>query len=173
MNAPIPISYRWAGEHMSPLSGRATLDANKTFVVGQVYLLVEDHDRSIATHNHQFAEIAEVWKNLSDDMIDRWPTPKHLRKFALIQCGFTEHRQFVASSKAEALRIAKFIRPKDEYAIINVRGCVVNEWTAMSQSRKAMGAREFQRSKQAVLEFVAGLIKVSPDTLVKEAGRAA
>lgn len=171
MNA-VPLSYIWDGEAFR-VEKRFHRLADNQFVIGESYLMSQYEDRSAKSHSHQFAWLAEAWKNLPDDMIERWPTPEHLRKYALIGCGFATNRQFVASSKAEALRIAAFLRPKDEYAVVIVHECVVNEWTAVSQSRKAMGAVWFQRSKQAVLEFVAGLIGVPPETLSKEAGRAA
>jgi hypothetical protein len=41
--------------------------------------------------------------------------------------------------------------------------------TALSQSRRAMGKKRFQASKDAVLAFVAELIGTSPATLAKEA----
>ena len=158
---------RWTGEAMQPLAGRATHEANNTFVVGQVYRLIEENERSMASHAHQFAEIAEVWKNLSDEMLEHWPTAEHLRKFALIKCGFADHRQFVASSKAEAVKMAAFLRPINEYALISVDGCVVSEWTAQSQSRKAMGADRFQESKQKILDYCANLIGVTADDVTK------
>lgn len=163
----LPVNMRWTGESMQPLAGRATHEANNTFVVGQVYRLIEENERSMASHAHQFAEIAEVWKNLPDEMAERWPTAEHLRKFALIKTGFADHRQFVASSKAEAIRIATFLRPTNEYAIISVEGCVVSEWTAQSQSRKAMGADRFQESKQKILDYCANLIGVTADDVTK------
>ena len=167
----LPIPYKWTGEAMQPLAGRATREANSAFVVGQVYRLVED--RSIASHNHQFAEIAEAWNNLPENMMEQFPTAEHLRKYALIKCGFANHRQFIASSKAEALRIAAFLRPMNEYAIVSVTGCIVNEFTAQSQSRRAMGPKDFQASKQAVLEFCANLIGVKMSELENNAEAAA
>lgn len=46
-----------------------------------------------------------------------------------------------------------------------VRDAVVRVHTAQSQSRKAMGGAEFQASKTALTEWVAGLLGVAPETL--------
>ena len=59
-----------------------------------------------------------------------------------------------------------------------IRGVVVNEatvtvMTAKSQSMRAMGRVEFQRSKEAVLDVVAQMIGVKRDALAANAGKAA
>jgi len=168
-----PINMRWNGESFVPVSAHEKLEADKHLIIGWIYRLVEEHGRSAATHNHEFAFVDEAWRNLPENLADQFPTAEHLRKHALIKCGFSTHRQIVASSKAQAIRLAAFMRPTDDYAIYSVTGCVVDEWKAISQSRRAMDARQFQESKQAVLEYVASLIGVEPETLAKEAGRAA
>lgn len=79
----------------------------------------------------------------------------------------------VCSSKAEAQRIAAFMRPIDEYAIIIASEAAVRVFTAESQSHKAMGAERFQQSKQAVLEFIDELLGTQHGTVSSQAGRAA
>jgi hypothetical protein len=167
-----PLMCRWTGDGFIPL-GRSAKDADATFVIGERYTLVEVQDRSIASHNHYFAALHEAWKNLTDEQVERWPTSDHLRAFALIKTGYATQRQFVAASKAEAQRLAVFLRPTNEYALITVSECVVTEWTAESQSFRAMGKTRFNESKTAVLEYVAGLISVTADELVSNSGRAA
>lgn len=167
-----PLPFRWNGEAMAPLP-RFAKDCDKHFVVGEIYRLVEHEDRSIRSHQHFFASVNEAWKNLPDDLMEQFPTPDHLRKYALIKAGFADSRQLVAASKAEARRIASFVRPCDEYAVVAVHEAVVTIWTARSQSMKAMGARDFQASKDAVLNIAAGMIRVTPETLQANAGRAA
>ncbi len=80
---------------------------------------------------------------------------------------------FVASSKAEAARIAAFLRPVEDTAVVRVKDAVVIRWTAKSQSMRAMGKDDFQRSKDAVLAVIDELIGTAPGTLSREAGRAA
>ena len=68
--------------------------------------------------------------------------------------------EFVASSKAEATRLAAFLRPIDDYAVVSVDHCVVTVWTAQSQSMKAMGKEAFQESKTKVLDYVGSLLGI-------------
>lgn len=164
MSAPVPIPFRWDGESMTPRPGYARR-ADQCFVIGQDYVLAPVEERSLASHNHFFASIAEAWKNLPPEGAERFPTADHLRKYALIKTGFHEERSIVCGSKAEAPRVAAFLKPIDDYAVITVRDAVVTVYTAKSQSAKAMGKEAFQASKDAVLDFVAGLIGVTPDEL--------
>ena len=171
--AVIPRHYRWTGDAFAPLSGRASKECGAEYIVGAVYRLVEVEDRSEASHRHCFAEINEVWKNLSDEQMERWPTPEHLRKNALIKCGFAKQRTFVASSRAEALRIMAFMKSTDEFALYLVKDNIITEWTAESMSYKAMGKQRFNECKTAILEFVSSLIGVTPEELTRNTGKAA
>lgn len=152
-----PILFRWSGEAMVPLP-RFHNAVNAEFVVGEVYPLVVEAQRSTASHNHFFAAVADLWANLPETIAHRWPTPEHLRKFALVQTGFRDERTHVCASKAEAQRLRAFAAPLDEYAVVVVHEATVVVMTAKSQSRKAMGAADFQRSKTAVLDYVSDLI---------------
>jgi hypothetical protein len=126
-------------------------------------------NRSLATHNHFFAALADAHANLPHDLADRWPTSEHLRKYALIRTGYRDERSIIAASKAEARRVAAFIKPMDEFAVVSVHDAAVVVWTAKSQSMKAMGKKAFGESKNAVLSFVAELIGVTPEQLGKAA----
>ena len=70
-------------------------------------------------------------------------------------------RSIVASSKAEALRVAAFIRPVDEFAVVTVIEAVVTIYTAKSQNMRAMGKKGFRASADAVLDFVSAMIGTS------------
>jgi hypothetical protein len=48
----------------------------------------------------------------------------------------------------------------DEYAIVSVREAVVRVFTAQSQNMRAMGAKQFQESKQAVLDQLDDMLGV-------------
>jgi hypothetical protein len=166
------IPARWTGDGFAPM-GRWAQKCNEQFVVGEIYNVEEVTERSMRSHSHYFVSVNEAWKNLPEDMMDEFPTATHLRKRGLIRCGYADQRQFVASSKAEALRMSSFIKPTDEYAVISVRECVVTVWTAQSQKLRAMGREEFQRSKDDVLTWVASLCGVTPSALAKNAREAA
>jgi hypothetical protein len=165
MNA---IAFNWTGEAMVPRHGFQR-KADAQFVIGMSYILTVEEQRSMAQHRGYFARIKEAWSSLPDDKIEDFPSFEHLRKHALIMTGFSHQRDFVASSRAEALRIAAFMKPTDEYAVVIVRHAVVRVSTAQSQSVKAMGKEDFKRSIDAVENWVAELLGVSPE----EYGRAA
>lgn len=164
-----PILFRWDGEAMVPASQYWAKRADEAFVVGETYKLVEHHDRSQSSHNHYFACLAEAWQTLPEHLLEEYPTVEHLRKKMLIRCGYADERSIVCASKAEAQRVAAFIKPMDSYAIVTVREAVVRVYTAQSQAMKAMGAKVFQESKTKVLDAVADLLGVERDQL----GRAA
>lgn len=132
---------------------------------GEVVTLERREARSSATHNHYFAAVNEAWANLREIDAQRFKSPEHLRKWALIRAGFHDERSIVCASKAEALRLAAFMSPLDEYAIVVPSEAVVTVYTAKSQSMRAMGKDAFQRSKEAVLSVLAALIEVEPEAL--------
>ena len=156
----IPIVYQWDGECMIPLQ-RLRKRCDELFVVGERYTLIPHEDRSGRSHRHYFASVKSAWENLPEVMAERFPTPDHLRKWALIRAGYRDERSIVAASKTEALRIASFVRPIDEYAVVTVSEAVVTIYTAKSQSTKAMGKKDFQASKEKVLDVLAEIIDVS------------
>lgn len=143
--------------------------ADKTYVDGEDYRLGVIEERSAASHSHYFSALNEAFQNLPDDLAERFSTVDHLRRYALIQSGFRDERSIACASKAEARRVAGFIKPMDGYAVVAVKDAVVVVYTAKSQSYRAMGKEDFQRSKQAVLDFVSDLIGVSPDDLSSNA----
>ena len=154
----------WTGDSFEPLPGfRKRADA--AFVVGQVYHMEAVEERSARTHRHFFALVNEAWQSLPDHLAGQHPTPDHLRKFALIKAGFADSRQFVASSKAEAIRLAAFVHPMDEYAVVSASEAVVTVWTAQSQSLRAMGKERFKASKDGVLAAIETMLDLEPGTL--------
>lgn len=167
-----PLPFRWDGEAFAPLP-RFVKAADREFVVGEVYRLAPIEDRSMLSHRHYFAAIREAWQNLPETEGERFPTPEHLRKHALIRTGYRDEKTFVAASKADALRLAAFVRPMDEYAVVTVSEAVVRVWTAQSQSVRAMGKKAFQTSKDDVLAFLEGMVGVGPGELMQQAGKAA
>lgn len=170
MNAP--VLFEWKGDAMEPLARFRGL-CDQIFVIGERYPLVVQEDRSQATHRHYFASIHDAWLNLPESIAERFPTDEHLRKWALIKSGYCDERSVVCASKAEAQRVAAFIRPMDCYAIVVVNEATIKVYTAQSQSTRAMGKAVFQKSKSDVLEVVSELIGVNPGELSREAGQAA
>jgi len=165
-----PILCRWTGDAFVPANKYWHNQAMSSFEKEEITALMRHEERSIASHRAYFAMLRSAWMNIPEKLCAEYPTETHLRKKALIACGFADERSIVCSSKAEALRVSAFIKPMDEYAVVLTSGPVVKVFTAQSQSVKAMGKAEFQRSKTAVLDYVAGLLSVSPKQLE---GRAA
>lgn len=172
MSAMLPVEFAWTGDAMQPL-GRFRGLCDRQFVIGESYILTEIEERSSKSHAHYFACVKDGWSNLPEHLADRFPSSDHLRKWALIKAGFRDEVTFTASSKAEAVRIAAFLRPVDDTSVVRVKDGVVIRWTAKSQSMRAMGKDDFQRSKDAVLAVIDDLIGTAPGTLSREAGRAA
>lgn len=164
-----PIFVRWDGEALIPNNGHWQNVADEQFVVGEIYRVEVEEMRSWVSHQHQFAWLHEAWANLPERMYQQFPTSEHLRKYALIQGGYCTMVQHPCVTAAEALRLATILKPYDSYAVVICRGNVVSVYTAVSQSVKHMGKDQFQASKTAILEYVAGLLEVDPATLERQA----
>lgn len=160
-----PVPFQWTGEHMRPLQPKR---ADAFYTVGERYLMAPVCQRSDASHRHEFAWLREAWLSLPEDLAERFPTSEHLRKWALIRAGYSDSHTITCSSKAEALRVAAFVRPIDEFAVVTVQGPTVTRWTAKSQSKRAMGAQEFQDSKTKIMEVIARMIGVEPGELPRQ-----
>jgi hypothetical protein len=145
MNAP--VTFAWDGDAMVPLPRFARL-CDRRFVVGETYPLDVAEPRSRASHNHYFAAIHDAWLNLREEFADDFPSDEHLRKWCLIRAGFCDKRSIVCASRAEAQRVAAFMKPMDPYAVVSVSEAVVTVYTAQSQSIKAMGAKVFRRASR-------------------------
>jgi hypothetical protein len=167
----VPIVCTWTGEAWEPLQHFRTRCA-EALEVGGRYRLEVRQERSQASHSHYFAAVNEAWVNLPDNQAERFPSSEHLRKYALIRAGYRDERSISCSTKAEAQRVAAFVKPVDDHAIVLVREQLVVIYTAKSQSAGAMNKREFEESKAAVLQILAGMIGVQVAEL-KERGRAA
>lgn len=52
------------------------------------------------------------------------------------------------------------MRPFDEYSVITIEGTTIYRFVAQSQSKRAMGAKRFQESKTAIIEYLEDLLGV-------------
>lgn len=164
-----PVAFDWDGDNMVPRRHHRKL-CDEQYVIGQVYILIPLEERSAKSHRHYFACVNEAWINLPETAGDRFPTATHLRKYALIRTGYRDERTITCGSKAEALRVAAFIKPLDEFAVITVDHATVTVYTAKSQSEKAMGKLRFQESKDKVLGYLADVLETTPQRLSNAAG---
>jgi hypothetical protein len=173
MSAPRPLLMTWDGEALRPATPYWQRVADEQFVIGERLQIVRHEERSGVSHRHYFAAVHEAWTNLPDELAVHYPSSDHLRKHALIATGYRDERRIACSSVAEARKVAAFVSPMDEYAVVSVRGDVVIVATAKSQSARAMPKGEFQRSKQACLEYVWSLVGVTPEEGSANTGKAA
>lgn len=142
--------------------------ADRQYALGAAYRLAPDEGQSKASRGHFFASVHEAFQNLPEGMQPAFPTEEHLRKWALIEVGYFDEKQFEFASPEAAQSFALYCRTEQPFARILVRGCMVIVRKAKSQSPKAMGGKSFQESKQAVLDCLATMIGVNARDLRKE-----
>ena len=149
---------------------RFTARADELFVDGAVYWVNVEAERTEKSHRHEFAWLKEAWKQIPERLAAEYPTTEHLRKRALIEGGFYDEQVIDAGSEAAALRVMQAVRsfPGECFSMVFIRGRYVFVRRAKSQSKAAMGAADFQRSKTAILEIVSDLIGVTPQTLQRQ-----
>jgi len=165
MSSAPPLSFEWDGEAFRPANPFHARMCNRHFVVHQRYTLIEHHERSGESHRHFFAALHEAWQNLPERLAEQFPTSEHLRKYALIKTGYHDQTAYACQSRAEAMRLAAAIRPLGDFSIVTTQGPTVLRFTAKSQSMRAMGKKDFQESKDKVLDFISALIGSSRDAL--------
>jgi len=161
-----PLIYQWNGHGMQPL-GRFARLAAEAFTEGEQYRMEAIEARSWSSHAHQFAWLHDAWLSLPEQYaMEPWAqSSEHLRKYALIKTGFSNTQTWACGTRAEALRWARNMRPEDEFSIVIADGSAVIRFTAKSQKKRLMGAKDFQASKTAILDFIAGLLDVTPAEL--------
>jgi hypothetical protein len=142
--------------------------AAKAFVEGRRYWLQETSERSWVSHQQQFAWVQQAWDNLPEKLMERFPSPTHLRRAALIATGWRREVIIEAGSKPAALRVAAYVRGEDVFAHVVVRGPTVIVQKARSQrmhGHDRMDKAEFEASKADILGWISQLIGVSADDL--------
>jgi len=165
-----PLQCVWTGEAFKPANRRTHQEASERYGAGEVVWFDPDRPRSKVSHDHFFAVVGEAWGTLPDHLAARFPTDDSLRQYALCKTGHCDVETFVASSRAEALRMAPFHQTGSRPGVqVVVDGNRVTRLTPHSQSLKAMGAALFQQSKADVLNVIADMLEVTPEAL----GRAA
>lgn len=168
-----PVPMIWKDGVFTPATSYQAKRCAEHFQEGQRVFLVEHQERSTQSHQHFFASLRDAWLNLPEDIAHEFPTVEKFRATGLISTGFYHERRVLCASPEEAQRVAAFIAPINELAIVSVHGCAVVERTAKSQSYRAMDKKEFRASKDAVLAWAWALCGVDAETGNREAGRAA
>jgi len=173
MSDTYPFPFRWTGEAMEPVTAYWKRKADERFVIGEKYLMVEQLERSLRSHNHYFASVHEAWQNLPEQIAPHYPTAEHLRKRALIMTGYRNETVIVCASPDDAMRTSGLVSALDEFAVCVQHNNLITVWRAKSQKMKAMGAKDFAKSKTDVLAWCWNLVGVDPETGAANAGKAA
>ena len=145
--------------------------AQKHFGAGEVVKLVQHEERSGASHNHYFACVADAHANLPDELAIQFPSPDHLRRFALISTGYCNSHAITLDSVEEARKVYAFIKPIDQFSVVSLKGCVVTVFTAHSQSNRAANKALFRQQKEAVLGFLATMVGTTKEALTENTGK--
>ena len=162
MSDTFPLLYEGNGLFRCLHPKRVKLD------VGEVHGWQIAEHRSKASHDHFFAIINEAWRNLPEDMADDFPSPEHLRKWALIKSGFCSETRIACANNNEAMTLATKAKAMDKYSIVAIDGKAVTIWTADSQRRDAMGRQAFQEAKERAIHIISNLLGIDATSL-KEA----
>lgn len=162
MSDTLPMRYEGNGVFRCLHPKRVTLTP------GEVHGWQMAEHRSKSSHDHFFAVINEAWKNIPEDMVDDFPSPEHLRKWALIKAGFCSETRIVCANNGEAMTLATKAKAMDKYSVVSIDGKAVTIWTADSQRRDAMGRQTFQEAKERALHIISNLLGIDATTL-KEA----
>jgi hypothetical protein len=166
-----PIECTWDGEAFKPVSPYWTRRAGREYVLGEVYRMADVPERSAGAHNSFFAEVERAWESLPPLMAERFPSPKHLRSYALIKSGHCYSDSIACPNHAYAMRIAAFVRSSDEFALVTVEKAMVTRFTPKSQSYHSMGKSEFNKSAEDCRRVLAEMLNVSQQELA-DAGAA-
>jgi len=162
----------WTGTHFVPQNSQLR-QCREQFGDGEIVMLERHEERDMNSHSHYFASINEAWKNLPEALDAEYPSPDALRKKMLIKSGYANEKVTVCDTAHDAAIMAAYIAPLHQYGIVEVRGNVIRVYEAKSQSLAAMGKKEFQASKWAVLDAISAMIHTSTRQLQDNAGRSA
>lgn len=113
------------------------------------------------------ATVRELWDNIPE-RLENVPfarSPNAFRKHALIKTGHCDVETYAFASPEEADRKVRSIgytaKMAHGYAIVKIDGPIIQCITPHSQSLKAMGKEQFDRSKSEVLDFCRGIVGVT------------
>lgn len=152
----IPLRYDGDGAFVAPRGFWKRCD--KELVIGEVVPWERIEVRSAKSHDHFFAQVKDAWANLPEALAMDFPNFHHLRKHALCKAGYCTITKVVCADNAGAVTAASLMQGMDTYAICDIAGRVVTVYRAQSQSKKAMGAKVFQQSKEDVFAVLSQMI---------------
>ncbi len=164
----LPVRFIWTGTAMVPFEGFRPL-CERQYVVGDRYVLVPYDPRSRLSHGHYFACVQAAWENWPETYPRHLADADQLRKHALIATGHYDQSTGVHKTADEAAAFVATIMRAVDYAEFSIAGTAVVLRLAKTQKKRVMGAAQFQRSKQDVLDFLSSVLGLDVTTLAREA----
>lgn len=110
-----------------------------------------------------FAIVRDVHANLPEPLRQRFPSSEALRKHALIAAGHCDQVTLIAASEEGAVSLATFLRRKDRFAIMDIKGAILTIWTARSMSRRALLKPQFKEVSQKALDWIQETTGIDPN----------
>jgi hypothetical protein len=155
-----PLNILPASMHMD---GQDWVPASWAFALADA---LREKQRTTQSHNHQFAAINDCFDNLpiSHAGAPYAASAEAFRKHGLIVTGHCDVETVDVldheAAKAIAPMVSKNAKAAHGYALTIVRGPLVICSTPHSQSFKAMGKEQFNKSKADVLDWAERLLGV-------------
>jgi hypothetical protein len=163
----VPLQYFGDGQFQAMPGHAKRMD--KALVIGEVLQWEQINSRSVESHKHYFAVIADAWANLPELWATALSSPEHLRKHCLIMAGYCTTIQIVCATNSDAVKACAQFKAMDTYCVCSINDRVATVSTAISQSVKAMGGKVFQQSKERVLQIISEIIGADATELGKAA----
>lgn len=158
-----PVFFRWKTADVQTQDGelrrvqvmvphkRFALLCEQQFDEGEDYALAPIDDIPSKSRAGFFADAGDCYASLPEKD-KRFPSFEHFRKMALIQAGWCFHQHYVMSTPDDAKKIYREAR-RDTYAILKIKGNVVDIWTAKSISGGGLRGKAWQEVKEAALRW--------------------
>lgn len=149
--------------------GRFTAMCERQFDLNGAYALGPVDGVGGTSRAPLFIESEKAWENLPEEDT-RFPSPEHIRHMALVKAGWAHHTQAIMDTPKDAKDHAKGLRKVAEYAVIVVKGCVVDCWIPKSIASGQITGAEWKVVKPKALDWIATLARTTRKELEENAG---
>lgn len=147
--------------------------ANDRYEEGKRYYLNVPEEESNKERGFYFLAEKEYWMNLPEHIAHRFPSPKHLRAYCLIETGFYKERHTDCLTEDKAVELMLWMKKKDEYSRYQIDGSVVVEQTPMGMKKGEASPKEARKARSAVLELLSEITGITVVAMKKNAGQSA
>lgn len=165
----MPILVKWDAEREVIVPSRNSISPlHKQFQHGKEFYIEHVEQRSMKAHDRFFAALHHCWDSMPEHIVTRFINATHLRKFALIRCGWVETMRDHPFDTPEAAALgAMCAKTASGYSLVVITGCIVTVYQARSMQisgeKPKMTAKEFYRAADDVLAFLDELLKIGRD----------